>query len=67
MPHQRYLYREQFWLAVERMIEKWNLSLSEICQNMKEFHIHEIANEIDTSDYKIEVQLEVQANADALS
>ena len=33
---------------------------------MKEFHIHEIANEIDTSDYKIEVQLEVQANADAL-
>ena len=34
---------------------------------MKEFHIHEIANEIDTSDYKIEVQLEVQANADALT
>ena len=33
---------------------------------MKEFHIHEIANEINTSDYKIEVQLEVQANADAL-
>ena len=33
---------------------------------MKEFHIHEIANEIDTSDYKIEMQLEVQANADAL-
>ena len=33
---------------------------------MKEFHIHEIANEIDTSDYKIEVQLEVQANTDAL-
>ena len=33
---------------------------------MKEFHIHEIANEIDTSDYKIEVQLEVQANVDAL-
>ena len=34
---------------------------------MKEFRIAEIANEIDTSDYKIEVQLEVQANADALS